>query len=166
MTLLIPDCTQVNVIELECASCAGPVSMGVTLGFSLTSLKASTNGPFTGSVKRFSIPLVEGSLGGWKKDSQNSLLPWTTASQCDIIQVLSRLSRIRVLGDWTNWYESVAMDDFRFKNLKGKCVTSVLMFQSLSNILLCRSVASVCHAETRCQYLHLLSVIGDRSSCG
>lgn len=94
--------------------------MGVTLGFSIASLKASTNGAFSGAVKHFSIPLVEGPLGGWKKDSQNSLLPWTTASQCDVIQVLSRLSRIRILGDWTNWYESVALDDVRFKNLKGK----------------------------------------------
>ncbi len=111
-----------NAVELECATCVGPVKGGITLGFSIGALAASTNGPFTGATLRISIPLTQSSGGkeGWKKDSQNALLPWAAASQCDIIQVLSRLSRIRILGDWTTWQESVALDDVRIVNTKGE----------------------------------------------
>jgi hypothetical protein len=37
-----------------------------------------------------------------------------------MIQVLSRLSAMRILGDWTAWYESVALDDVQFANTKGQ----------------------------------------------
>ncbi len=107
------------MVLLECALCQGPVSRGVTLGFSMAALRTSSSGVFTGSTKRFSIPLLEGLTVGWKKDSQNSLVEWTTASQCDVIQVLSRLSRVRILGDWTTLQETVALDDVSIVNLKG-----------------------------------------------
>jgi hypothetical protein len=107
---------QVKVVVLECASCQGPVSLGITLGFSIHSLRSSSSGMFSGSTKRFSIPLVE---GVWMKDPQNSLSAWPAASQCDLIQVLSRLSKVRILGDWTTLQESVALDDVRIANTKG-----------------------------------------------
>eukprot|EP01038_Epipyxis_sp_PR26KG_P016530 gene16530-22564_t len=105
-----------NVVILECIECVGPVSKGITLGFSMKSLKSSSNGMFDGTTKQFSIQLLENN--GWKKDPQNSLLDWIPASQCDIIQVLSRLSGLYILGDWTTWYETVALDDVMILNTK------------------------------------------------
>jgi hypothetical protein len=105
------------VLLLECAECDGPVGKGITLGYSAAALAASPSGPFTGAPLRVTVPLKE--RRGWVKDSQNSLVPWGAASQCDLIQVLSRLSRVRVLGDWTAWYETVALDDFQVLNTQG-----------------------------------------------
>lgn len=90
---------------------------GITLGYSAAALAASPSGPFSGAPLRATVPLKE--RRGWVKDSQNSLVPWGAASQCDLIQVLSRLSRVRVLGDWTAWYETVALDDFQVLNTQG-----------------------------------------------
>ena len=86
----------------------------------------SPNGAFTGQPLQITIPLKEqglGSHGGWVKDPQNALLPWSPASQCDVIQVLSRLSKISILGDWTTWYETVALDDVRIANTKGTFIS-------------------------------------------
>ena len=108
---------------LECAECIGPVGRGITLGYSMATLARSPNGAFTGAPLRVSLPLQEGK--GWMKDSQNSLRPWTQASQCDIIQVLSRLSKVSILGDWTAWHETVALDDVRIANTKGLLLRNV-----------------------------------------
>jgi hypothetical protein len=78
---------------------------------------------FNGDAVTFSVSLVESK--GWLKDPQNALAQWAPPSKCDMIQVLSRLSSLRILGDWTNWYESVALDDVSFANVKGK--SSVLL---------------------------------------
>lgn len=106
------------VMLLECAECEGPVGQGITLGVTMSTLRSSANGAFTGDSKRFSMPLQEGV--GWVKDPQNSLLSWSAASQCDIIQVLSRLTAVRILGDWTAWYETVALDDVLISNNKER----------------------------------------------
>lgn len=103
-----------HVVEFDCASCSGPVGPGITLALPLSAVKFFT---FNGTPMKFSLNLIE--TAGWIKDPQNSLLSWTTATQCDMIQVLSRLSAIRILGDWTTWYESVALDDVQFLNTKG-----------------------------------------------
>jgi len=126
----IPFFPQSFVVILECATCDGPVGGkgGITLGYSMASLARSSNGAFVGVPKRVSIPLKEQQAlplglqqgGGWVKDPQNSLLPWAPASQCDLIQVLSRLSKVRILGDWTAWYETVGLDDVRIINTKGQ----------------------------------------------
>lgn len=111
---------------MECAACEGPVGKGITLGFSLAALLKSPNGAFTGQAKQITLPLWE--TAGWLKDSQNSLVPWTVPSQCDMIQVLSRLSRLRILGDWTTWYESVGLEDVLISNTKSNlplCAMSV-----------------------------------------
>jgi len=100
-------------VELECTSCVGPVGKGITLAFPISALT-----PFSGAATAFKIPLLEGK--GWLKDPQNSLLGWTAASQCDVIQVLSRLSSLRILGDWTTWYETVALDNVKITNTIGE----------------------------------------------
>jgi hypothetical protein len=107
-----------NVVVLECETCVGPVGKGITLGFSIAQLKATPNGMFTGAPTTISIALNE--QGGWLKDSQDVLLPWTKPSQCVMIQVLSRLSKIKILGDWTTWYETVAIDNVQIANQEGK----------------------------------------------
>lgn len=108
-----------HMVQLECAECPGPVSKGVTLAFPVSAYTALSGGStFTGDTMAFSIPLLEGK--GWLKDSQNTLTPWTAASKCDVIQVLSRLSGFRILGDWTTWYESVALDNVQLANTKGQ----------------------------------------------
>lgn len=107
-----------NMVELECKDCPGPVSMGITLAFPISAFTALTNSKFTGDATVFTLPLLEGK--GWVKDSQNTLVPWTAASKCDVIAVLSRLSAMRILGDWTTWYESVALDDVGFFNTKAQ----------------------------------------------
>lgn len=103
-----------NLVEIECSSCVGPIGKGIRLVFPINAAK----GNFDGSTLGFSIPLDESK--GWLKDPQNSLVAWTPPSRCDLIQVLSRLTAVRILGDWTSWYESVAIDDVAFINTKGK----------------------------------------------
>lgn len=107
-----------SVVELECAECEGPVGKGITLFYSMAELAKSPNGLFKGGSLKISISLKEGV--GWIKDPQNTLLSGITASKCDVIQVLSRLSHIKILGDWTTWYESIALDDVRIFNTKGQ----------------------------------------------
>lgn len=123
---------KVNVIELHCADCVGPVGKGITLGYSLDQLAKSPNGKFTGQPKKITISLNE--HGGWLKDSQDVLLPWTKPSKCDIIQVLSRMTKIKILGDWTTWYETVAIDDIQISNKEGKFEVFIpsLFFSSFS----------------------------------
>ena len=102
-----------GMVILECASCQGSVTTGVTLKYPMSAATSTFNGDPT----TFTIPLVEGH--GWMKDPQNSLLSWSDASKCDVIQVLSRLSGLRILGDWTRWYESVGIDNVQIYNTKG-----------------------------------------------
>jgi hypothetical protein len=112
-----------NLVILECASCVGPVGPGITLGFPIKNLPYIK---FTGAPVRYTIPLLEGA--GWLKDPQNTLQKWSTPSKCDIIQVLSRLSSFKILGDWTTWYESVALDNVQIANTKGQlplCAMSI-----------------------------------------
>lgn len=102
-----------SMVVLECASCQGPVSTGITLAYPISAYPGS----FNGDAMTFTIPLLEDQ--GWTKDPQNTLLEWSDASKCDVIQVLSRLSGLRILGDWTRWYESIAIDDVQIYNTKG-----------------------------------------------
>lgn len=101
------------MVVLECASCQGPVTSGITLAYPISAYSES----FNGDSMTITIPLVEDM--GWIKDPQNTLLDWADASKCDVIQVLSRLTGLRILGDWTRWYESVAIDNVQIYNTKG-----------------------------------------------
>jgi hypothetical protein len=103
-----------HLVQLECATCPGPVSMGITLAFPISAHTMK----FNGDAMQFTVPLLENK--GWLKDPQNTLQSWTKATKCDVISVLSRLSGFRILGDWTTWYESVALDDVSFSNTKAQ----------------------------------------------
>lgn len=124
-----------HVVVFECSSCVGPVGPGITLAFPARALQLAA-GPFSGAATVFSLPLRENA--GWLKDPQNSLVSWRPPTKCDLIQVLSRLSAVRILGDWTPWYESVALDDVQFAN-------------TLAQIPVCAMVrpdASICDPAT------------------
>lgn len=109
-----------HLIELDCDECIGPVGKGITLAYPLSKALKETKTSFSqGAMEvKFSVELLESS--GWLKDSQNTLKDWSPPSQCDIIQVLSRLSSVRILGDLTRWYESVALDDVQIGNKVSK----------------------------------------------
>jgi len=106
---------ELSLVELECSECVGPVSKGIKLVFPISAVDQSV---FNAKIWNFDILLLETS--GWKKDSQNTLQPWLPVSQCDMIQVLSRLTKFRILGDWTSWYETIALDNVRIQNLQAR----------------------------------------------
>lgn len=107
---------ETSLVILECDECNGPLRKGIKLVFPISA--STTAKAFNGDSTEFSIPLLENA--GWLKDPQNALSKWTTPTQCDMIRVLSRLSSMRILGDWTTWYESVALDEVKITNLKGQ----------------------------------------------
>jgi len=90
------------LVEVHCAKCN--VNRGVTLVFPYKAAKQA----FTGAAATFMVPLLEGS--GWVEDPKNTLAAWAKPSQCTFIEVLSGLSSVKILGDFTKWYESVALD--------------------------------------------------------
>ncbi len=108
--------SQLNLVILQCSECTGPVGKGITLAFPYDAIKKTTS--FNGETTAFTIPLREDA--GWRKDPQNTLKMWQAPSRCDLIQVLSRLSGLQILGDWTTWYETVALDNVLIRNVKAQ----------------------------------------------
>lgn len=113
------DLSSLNLIELECASCDRPVRRGLKLVYRV----AQWPHPFTGAAQQVRVHLHE--HGGWLKDSQDSLVPWSTPTQCDMLQVLGRLSAVRILGDFTPGFETIALDNIRISNSKSKSTVSL-----------------------------------------
>lgn len=107
---------ETSLVILECDKCDGPLRKGIKLVFPISASPVAK--AFNGDSTEFSIPLLESA--GWLKDPQNALSKWTTPTQCDMIQVLSRLSSMKILGDWTTWYESIALDEVKITNFKGQ----------------------------------------------
>lgn len=81
-------------MELHCSTCAR--NTGTTLSFPL-----SEAGGFLGAGNgvSFSLPLLEGQ--GWLKDPENSLKSGVAPSKCEMAEVLSNLSELRILGGET-----------------------------------------------------------------
>lgn len=111
-----------HLVEMHCAQC--DLNRGVTLAFPLASAWTTTTtggggGPplLLGSGTQFTLPLTE--KGGWLVDPKNTLQAWSKPSQCTMIEVLSGLSSLKILGDFTQWYESVALDEVALVNLKA-----------------------------------------------
>ena len=92
------------LVTLECATCAG--GAGIRLGYFLTPDIASKT--LDGKTKKITVPITSTSF---LKDPKNSLLRWQPITDCDLVHVLSNLSQLTILGDWTIWYETVALDD-------------------------------------------------------
>ena len=114
--------TQINnlntaLVELYCSSCDGPIYKGVRLFYPLSNL-LQTNSLNLGKSLPISLPLKINS--GWLKDSQDLIASPITASKCDLLSVLSRLSGLRILGDFTYSGETVALDSVALVNLKSE----------------------------------------------
>ena len=98
---------QLNLVEIECNRCNN--RRGITIGFPL----ASTIG-FKGSTNLYSIELHE--RAGWTRKPKNPLYPWSIVSRCEMIEVLSSISTLKILGDFTKWYETIIIDNVRFRS--------------------------------------------------
>lgn len=123
LALFSGDLTNLNAenvcaVKLVCADCDGPVGKGITLCFPLGATASVQGKSVGGDAYVLQIPLLE--TAGWTKDPQNSLKQWTPPSKCDIIEVLSRLSGVYILGDWTRWHESVGIDNVLIYNTVGQ----------------------------------------------
>lgn len=101
-----------HLVEVYCAACN--VNRGVTLAFPVKALPRA----FSGSTLRVAVPLRE--TAGWVEDPKNTLVKWAPPTQCTFIEVLSGLTSLKILGDFTKWYESVALDTVQFINLKAQ----------------------------------------------
>ena len=98
-------------VELECATCERHS------GIRLAVFGDSSTYKLDGQDRRYRIPLVE---SAWKKDPKNTLLSWNAPSKCDMVEVLSGITSLRILGDHTVWYESIALDDVAFVHGKSE----------------------------------------------
>jgi hypothetical protein len=116
-----------NLVELECKDCG--YKTGITLVYRFSKIH------FERKIANFKIELVE--TANWLKDPQDSLKQWTVPSKCEFLQVLSRLSGLRILGDITTWYETVALDNVFLSNTKNNVPACAMV----------RPDASVCTCE-------------------
>jgi hypothetical protein len=91
--------TDARLVTLSCSSCN--VGRGIRLAYFAPEV-------LDGRDRILSIPLLPGS---WRKDPKNVIMPWGSTSSCDLVEVLSGLTAIEVLGDHTVGYETVAIDD-------------------------------------------------------
>lgn len=89
------------VVVLDCASCAR--GAGIRLA-----VFADKMLPLDGTTRSVSIKLTE---DRWLKDPKNTLLEWQAPTNCEMVEVLSGLTGVKILGDHTRWYESIALDD-------------------------------------------------------
>lgn len=95
-----------NLVELECGRC------GYNIGYPMPTDQIINN------MASFKIELTE--TANWQKVTQD-----TTASRQrgpskrEFIEVLSQLSGIRILGDLTQWTETVALDNVYISNNKS-----------------------------------------------
>lgn len=96
-----------RLVEIVCDTCN--LNRGITIGFPLNSLD-----PFAQGITKYTIPMHESA--GWLKDPKNVLLSWTEVSQCEFLQVISNISSLKILGDFTKWYETVSIDDIQFRS--------------------------------------------------
>eukprot|EP00747_Dinoflagellata_sp_TGD_P166716 gnl/TRDRNA2_/TRDRNA2_189944_c0_seq1.p1 gnl/TRDRNA2_/TRDRNA2_189944_c0~~gnl/TRDRNA2_/TRDRNA2_189944_c0_seq1.p1 ORF type:complete len:420 (+),score=55.67 gnl/TRDRNA2_/TRDRNA2_189944_c0_seq1:41-1300(+) len=94
--------TPLDWITLECASCNS--------GRGLRIVRFADNGlEWDGTEKVVQVPLNVSNF--WRRDPLNTALPFTDATACEIAAVLAGLTRIKILGDFTQAGEGVAIDD-------------------------------------------------------
>lgn len=97
-----------DLVYISCATCDS--GRGVNMVHRIPATD------FDGSTKTFEIPILE---SHWLKDSKNTLLPWSKPSACDMVEMFDGLSRLRILGDFTRWFESVSLDSVSIRAGSG-----------------------------------------------
>lgn len=91
--------SDVHEVIMTCDACDN--GKGITLATRPGYLK------FTGATKRMIVPMSE---SVWVKDPKNVNMQWPASTKCELVQVLTQLSSIRILGDFTQRHESVSID--------------------------------------------------------
>jgi hypothetical protein len=99
-------------IRLLCANCS------YNLGESFVVLQDSAHFKFHGGVLQVEIPLVE---EAWLRDPKSSIEEYEAITQCELIEALSHLSGMHITADFTQRYESVAIDDVEIIAGGGEC---------------------------------------------
>jgi hypothetical protein len=115
---------EAHVVYLECATCrSSPAAMdnsgrpGVRLGMPFHVV--FPRGLSLGQDVQVALNLTE--RAGWVEDSKNTLRAWAPPSRCTFLQVLSRLSGLSILGDYTKYYETMSIDNVALvANPQGK----------------------------------------------
>ena len=107
-------------IVLDCSTCVYWVDSVLFTGIRLVR-RLDTTLTFNGTPKEFAIHLVETS--GWLKDSKNVLMDFTVPTTCEFVQVLTSLSAVHILGDFTKGSETVALDTVRFEHGNGQPIS-------------------------------------------
>jgi hypothetical protein len=98
------------MVILECATCKDiSASINKEAQFNKgVRLVYHSSTPFDGTTTKFKVDFT---TGVWYKDPKNVLNSWPLATECELIEVLSHLTGMYILGDHTKWYETVALDD-------------------------------------------------------
>ena len=90
------------LISIQCPVCRR--GKGTTIIYPLSS------DPYSGGFKIYEIPIVRTK---WLMDPGNTLLSWNVPSPEDFLEVLHKHEQLHILGDFTNWYETIGIDDFQ-----------------------------------------------------
>jgi len=101
-----------NLVELECSCCG--YNKGITLGYPMPTDQIINN------MASFKLELTE--TANWQKitqDTTTSHTERTSLSKREFIELLSQLSGLRILGDLTQWTETVALDNVYISNNKS-----------------------------------------------
>lgn len=80
-----------RLVELHCSTCER--NTGTTLAYPLAAA-----GGFTGDSVGVSYVLPLSERKGWVRDPKNILMKATAPTKCEMIQVLSNLTWLRILG--------------------------------------------------------------------
>ena len=95
-----------NLVELECSRC------GYNVGYPMPT------DPIINNMASFKLELTETSI--WQKVTQDTTASINRSlSKREFIEVLSQLSGLRILGDLTQWTETVALDNVYISNNKS-----------------------------------------------
>jgi len=94
-----------SFISIQCASCNG--GLGIEL--------AQREVAYTGGLQFFNFTLNEETKFGWRKNPRDSRISeWPNPTQCEFLQVLISMDRIDIMGDFTDGYETIALDQPQF----------------------------------------------------
>lgn len=69
-----------------------------------------------GSEKTVTIPIKASS--SWRRDPLNTAMPFTDATECEIAAVLAGVTKLKILADFTQAGEGVAVDDIAIESAK------------------------------------------------
>jgi hypothetical protein len=117
----------------------------VTLAFPVAQTEDFYAADGGSAVRTYTVPLHE--RAGWLQDSANTLVEWEAPTQCAMVEVLSGLSAVRILGDFTTGHESVALDNVALRQTAGTSHVPVCAQQRGGATLTGDNDASACTCD-------------------